>query len=1676
MGSATIGNEGIQPGAFGRAIACILAIALVGFLGVASSSAQAAPMGITGYFGNPSTTPAFAGGEFAGTAGVAINDSTGEVYVADSANNRVQRFDADGSFISAWGADVISGAAAGTGTWSTGSTSVTGVVVTAGRFLPGQSISGAGIAPGTKIATVGALGASFSLTLTKPATADGSNAALTVAAQPGNVPVDERQVLTVTATGGSFKLTAPAAQGYAAATTAANIPFNATPAEIQAALETLPSIGAGNVAVSSTTPGVYEIAFQGARADTNMAQLTVAAGSPALSGGTATVSTTLQGTGFEICTVASECKAGVVWGTAVTEASHGGVLSAPQGIAINQVTGDLYVSQQTLRRMEQFTAAGSFVRAWGADVVLSGPEQADEEQRLTVDATAGQYKLTFSAQTTPDIAFDAPAATVQTALESLSSIGSGNVVVSGGPGGAGGVTPYRIAFTGTLANTNLTQIAVASGGAPLEGGTGATIATLNDGAVGFEICETASLCKVGAAGAVSFSAAMGYPAVAPAGSPNEGNVLVGDFRRALEFTSTGGFVRVWGRNAVNSGPSNTLAGEFEVCREVSLDLCTALLPAGTGAGEFGGGSGVVAPSRIAVDTNGNIYTLESAANFRVQKFSQSGQVLIPTSFNPTIGGGETLTSSSPAASAANTPTDIAVDPTDNHVYVVRAVEAGKGTPAANTAERRIFEFDASGALVETHLANYALNSVNGFALKAGGEPGYLSSSTPKTGVYVIGKPVPPEAFIEATTDITADSATLHGTVKPNGGGPLHTSYYFEYSTDGVNWIKAPASAVDIGSGSEPGSSDTCPTPEAEECEVSQAISGLEANKQYKVHLVAVKGGSPVVSTGSAGDFVTDAKAPSAETFVAFWDTLAEELVLRGSVNPNNTATTYYFEYGTAPCSSNPCASAPVGQDASAGSGGVPVTQVQKVSGLTPGATYHYRVVADNGVEASPGVTEVKGAELAIEIPDDVGPCPNEQFRVGPSSGLPECRAYEWVSNGNGWGVGSNTFVPAVADSGDRAQFIAQAFGQPDSVPGPNTPFTAVRGEAGWSVSAISPTAERASGTTSGLGAMTTPDLGLMLWPESTLGERQRGEVQWSLLGLDGSRNQAAPFTVPLAHAGNNDDRTQSYQLYGASADLSTFVFFRITELASTSLKLLADEPMLTASRSNLYVISGAGGPSPMLDIVNRANGKTGAVIGGVCGAGLGGNIGVTGNAGTAPTANAVSRDGSVIYFTVRPEAPAAGSCGSQAAEPGIGGPKRLFKRVNGETTVPVSESQCSPACAGPNGDDNYQGASADGSTVVFTSPRQLVNLDTDSSADLYVYDASPPDGQPALALASAGQVAPGHPTPGFGAEVLRAMDVSADGSRVYFTAKGALGGPNEAGEEPVAGQPNLYVFQRDDAHPTGRIAFLATVDAGDPANLSFALPSDPAGDGRFLVFLSTAKLLREDADAQRDVYRYDDVSSELRCLSCMGEGAFDVNVEPAQRGRSNSNAEQIAPPASADASSVVFTTRESLVDQDENEVGDVYLWKDGALSLLSGGSEGVALFGQSEISRAAISPDGNNVFFYTSSALIGGDTNNGPDLYDARVDGGFPELPPPDPCVTGEECQTPQQAPPPSEGGGSNSFVGPGNVSPPPPKKPCKKGQVRRKGKCVKKPAHRGKKAGKKRSGKNRTGHNRGGN
>ncbi|MCI0463316.1 MAG: hypothetical protein L0Z62_40735, partial [Gemmataceae bacterium] len=104
-------------------------------------------------------------------------------------------------------------------------------------------------------------------------------------------------------------------------------------------------------------------------------------------------------------------------------------------------------------------------------LVTSYAYQADEVQTVTLTGapTGGTFTLTFGGQTTSGIAYNASAATVKSALEGLSSIGSGNVLVQGGAGG-----PWVVRFAGTLAGADQAQLT--GSGSGLTGGSSPAVA------------------------------------------------------------------------------------------------------------------------------------------------------------------------------------------------------------------------------------------------------------------------------------------------------------------------------------------------------------------------------------------------------------------------------------------------------------------------------------------------------------------------------------------------------------------------------------------------------------------------------------------------------------------------------------------------------------------------------------------------------------------------------------------------------------------------------------------------------------------------------------------------------------------------------------------------------------------------------------------------------------------------------------------------------------------------------------------------------------------------------------------------------------------------------------------------------------------------------------------------
>jgi trimeric autotransporter adhesin len=74
-------------------------------------------------------------------------------------------------------------------------------------------------------------------------------------------------------------------------------------------------------------------------------------------------------------------------------------------------------------------------------------------QVVTIAATGGTFRLTYSGQATGPLAASAPAPELQAALEALGRVGAGNVAVSGPDGG-----PFELRFGGALAGRDIAVV------------------------------------------------------------------------------------------------------------------------------------------------------------------------------------------------------------------------------------------------------------------------------------------------------------------------------------------------------------------------------------------------------------------------------------------------------------------------------------------------------------------------------------------------------------------------------------------------------------------------------------------------------------------------------------------------------------------------------------------------------------------------------------------------------------------------------------------------------------------------------------------------------------------------------------------------------------------------------------------------------------------------------------------------------------------------------------------------------------------------------------------------------------------------------------------------------------------------------------------------------------------
>jgi hypothetical protein len=217
--------------------------------------------------------------------------------------------------------------------------------------------------------------------------------------------------------------------------------------------------------------------------------------------------------------------------------------------------------------------------------------------------------------------------------------------------------------------------------------------------------------------------------------------------------------------------------------------------------------------------------------------------------------------------------------------------------------------------------------------------------------------------------------------------------------------------------------------------------------------------------------------------------------------------------------------------------------------------------------------------------------------------------------------------------------------------------------------------------------------------------------------------------------------------------------------------------------------------------------------------------------------------------------------GMVVAGPGVPSGATVTSYVAGESTLTMSTAATASAAGTatltfktvlgaptpeepPKPSIIFQGASADGSKVFFTTSQRVLlpTGSSDSSINLYEYDFSR-KGDKVVNLS------PDHEVGG-SAGVRGVVRASSNGGYVYFIATGALtnekpivgetaSGEKEFGPAAVAGNENLYGVDTN----TGQLRFIAAVSGLTPSTGALILPhAQTTPDGRYLAFDSKTKL------------------------------------------------------------------------------------------------------------------------------------------------------------------------------------------------------------------------------------------
>jgi hypothetical protein len=431
----------------------------------------------------------------------------------------------------------------------------------------------------------------------------------------------------------------------------------------------------------------------------------------------------------------------------------------------------------------------------------------NESQEFTVDATAGQYRLSFGGDQTTDLPFDAGAEQVKAALEALPSVGPGNIwFVSEEPSGS---HQFRFGFQNLLSHADLEPVGCEDGTTPLSGGSGCSVATSEQGESSHFNEYAANGSQLGSFGSEYLDAgasvaydpgldrvyvadgggvdgnsddssieAGGHPYIAAFGPPQTGTVA----DVSIEAPSSVGVSEATFKGTVN--PQGTASEwRFEWRRPGQSWLNGGSSPAQSlptdssdHAVEFTTnalrGDSAYQVRLVAVNTANKLSGISEPEGFLTTKAAAAPVVTIDAPSAVTAHTAKITGTVNPEGDTADWRVQTSTDPACVEGFEdqpLQEITSGSSSPVP-------VEYEVTGLLASEHYCAriVATNSAGG--------------TTSEAKEFETLEAAPTQVFTAYAAPRTDTSARLNGYLNPEGS---EADYWLEYSQDGSDWTALP---------------------------------------------------------------------------------------------------------------------------------------------------------------------------------------------------------------------------------------------------------------------------------------------------------------------------------------------------------------------------------------------------------------------------------------------------------------------------------------------------------------------------------------------------------------------------------------------------------------------------------------------------------------------------------------------------------------------------------------------------------------------------------------------------------------------------------------------------------------------------------------------------------------------